>query len=185
MTARDQPPPHPVDRQRRAGFYFFDSDKPQPTSALLSAISLSFGQILKKRICTADCYPDSPPTERTAHASPGQSEAPSRVTRPFHLKGLKARSNKGETQQIESRNRANREIGGPRRTFSSLGTTCRTWLKGYNPRFFEVPTIIAIGRADDDCRRDAMLVAQPMTLAPISFPGPSGWDRPTPGPAGL
>lgn len=52
-------------------------------------------------------------------------------------------------------------------------------------QILQFDTIIAIGRADDDCQRDAMLVDQQMTLAPIFFPGPSGWDRPTPGPAGL
>jgi hypothetical protein len=58
-----------------------------------------------------------PSPEGAVHASPGQSEAPPRVTWPFHLQGLKARSNRDETRG-SNRNRANREIGDPRRAFS-------------------------------------------------------------------
>jgi hypothetical protein len=46
-----------------------------------------------------------PSPEGAVHASPGQSEAPPRVTWPFHLQGLKARSNRDETQRLESQPR--------------------------------------------------------------------------------
>ena len=49
-------------------------------------------------------------------------------------------------------------------------------------KFLQFGAVVAMGAADDDRQRDAMLVDQQVTLAPFFFPDPSDWVRPTRGP---
>jgi hypothetical protein len=69
-----------------------------------------------------------PSPEKAAHASPGQSEAPPRVTRPLHLQGLKSRPNRGETQRFEPQPRQSADWRSHEAVFF-LGDDLQNWAK--------------------------------------------------------